>query len=174
MGNGTVTLSLNDHTGNTLRNLINIIWCKQSLIQKSLGRQETIIPVSLVNTLNAVPIDSLDDFANVINSAIETGEIKEECDLDFDLTDKTVSFSFLNASLDFDEVLSFITLCRQLNQQAIQQKFSSTKLREVINEKYAFRVWLLRLGFVGDDYKTERKVLLAKLSGDGVYANRGS
>ena len=41
--------------------------------------------------------------------------------------------------------------------------------REVDNEKYAFRCFLLRLGFIGEDYKTERKILLRNLSGSSAF-----
>ena len=48
---------------------------------------------------------------------------------------------------------------------------ASTKEKEVENEKYAFRCFLLRLGFIGDEYKKERKVLLSNLSGSGAFKN---
>ncbi|MDR3584503.1 MAG: virulence factor [Desulfosporosinus sp.] len=168
-GNGTVTLSLNDHGGNSLRNTINLIWCKQSLIQKALGRQTGIIPHGLVNAINSVPIDTLEEFAEVINGAIDDGTIEDESQLEFDLVDKTISFSFFNASLNPEEVLAFCTLCQRINEQGRKRKFSSIKQREVVNEKYAFRVWLLKLGFIGEAFKTDRKILLEKLTGDGAY-----
>ncbi len=34
------------------------------------------------------------------------------------------------------------------------------------NEKYTFRVWLLRLGMIGDEFKTARKHLLDHLDGN--------
>ena len=42
---------------------------------------------------------------------------------------------------------------------------------QVINEKYAFRCFLVRLGFVGDEYKTERRILLKNLSGNSAFKN---
>lgn len=168
-GNGTVTFSLNGHNGNTLRNVVNLIWSKQSLIQKALDRDTGILPESLVKTINAVPIDTLEDFAEVVNHAIDAGEIDGDSEWEFDLADRTLSFSFFNASLEADEAISFITLCWQINEQAKQQKFSSTKQKEVANDKYAFRCFLLKLGFVGDVYKTERKILLDKLSGNASF-----
>ena len=41
--------------------------------------------------------------------------------------------------------------------------------KPVENEKYAFRCFLLRLGFIGDEYKTDRKVLLANLDGSSAF-----
>lgn len=168
-GNGTVTIPLNDHDGNSLRNTVNLIWCKQKLIQKALGRESDIVPESLVNTINAVPIDTLEYFTKVVNDAIDTGKIQGESELEFDMEDKTIVFSFSNASLDFNEVVTFITLCQHLSKQGRKQKSSTTRQKESPNESYSFRCYLLKLGFIGEQYKTARKILLSKLDGDAVY-----
>ncbi|MDR3541437.1 MAG: virulence factor [Desulfosporosinus sp.] len=168
-GNGAVTLSIEGHTGNTLRNVVNLIWTKQSLIQKALGWVTNIVPAGLVKAINAVPIDTLEEFAEVINEAIDAGKIEGESELEFDLADRIVSFSFFNASLDADEVLSFATLCQKLSEQAKQQKFSSIKQKETPNECYSMRCFLLKLGFIGKEYKIERKILLSKLDGNSAF-----
>ncbi len=168
-GNLTITLSMDGHNGNTLRNLVNLIWSKQTLIQKALARYEVILAASFVKAINAVPIDSLEDFVRVVNNAIEAGEITGRSDLDIDLVEKTISFSFFNASLDAEEVHAFGVFCWQLNEQAKKQKFSSTKQKETNNDKYAFRCFLLKLGFIGAEYKAERNILLSRLDGNAAY-----
>ena len=45
--------------------------------------------------------------------------------------------------------------------------------KEVINEKYTFRCFLLRLGFIGDEFKMDRKILLENLSGSSAFRNGG-
>lgn len=50
------------------------------------------------------------------------------------------------------------------------KRVSSTE-KEVDNEKYAFRCFLLRLGFIGSEYKAERKILLQNLSGNSSWKN---
>ena len=52
---------------------------------------------------------------------------------------------------------------------AKEQKRVTAKEKSVDNEKYAFRCFLLRLGFIGEDYKAERKILLRNLSGNGSF-----
>lgn len=52
------------------------------------------------------------------------------------------------------------------------QKRVIAKEKETENDKYAFRCFLLRLGFIGDEYKTARKILLKNLTGSGAYAKR--
>lgn len=51
-----------------------------------------------------------------------------------------------------------------------QRRINGTE-KEVENEKYAFRCFLLRLGFIGEQYKTERKILLQNLSGSAAFKN---
>ena len=43
---------------------------------------------------------------------------------------------------------------------------------EVVNEKYAFRCFLLRLGFIGDEYKQDRKILLENLEGSAAFKTK--
>jgi hypothetical protein len=52
---------------------------------------------------------------------------------------------------------------------AKKQKRVTAKERPVENEKYTFRVFLIRLGFVGDDYKAARKLLMKNLSGNSAF-----
>ena len=49
------------------------------------------------------------------------------------------------------------------------QKRITAKEKEVDNEKYAFRCFLLRLGFIGAEFKTDRKILLRNLSGSSAF-----
>ena len=44
--------------------------------------------------------------------------------------------------------------------------------QDIESEKYAFRTWLIRLGFGGPEYKEERAVLLKNLSGTSAFKNR--
>ena len=47
-------------------------------------------------------------------------------------------------------------------------------LKETDNDKYAFRCFLLRLGFIGSEYKSERKILLRNLTGSSAFRNGGA
>ena len=80
-----------------------------------------------------------------------------------------ISFPFWNATLNADEVQTYITLAKQMTEHAKAQKRVLRNEKPSDNEKYAFRCFLLRLGFIGDNFKTERKVLLSRLSGNGAY-----
>ena len=60
----------------------------------------------------------------------------------------------------------FISALCELSKNA---KRVTAKEKEVDNEKYAFRCFLLRLGFIGTEYKAERKILLRNLSGSAAF-----
>ena len=57
---------------------------------------------------------------------------------------------------------------------ARNQKRITAKEKPADNEKYAFRCFLLRLGFIGAEYKEERKILLKNLSGSSAFKNGGT
>ncbi len=50
-------------------------------------------------------------------------------------------------------------------------RVNSGKEKKVENEKYAFRCFLIRLGFVGSEYKKHRRVLLSNLEGSSAFRN---
>ena len=58
------------------------------------------------------------------------------------------------------EVKSYIQLCLAISHQALVQKSASRSRTTSENEKYTFRTWLLRLGMIGDEFKTARYHLL--------------
>ena len=57
----------------------------------------------------------------------------------------------------------------RLCEMAKRQKRVTARVRAVTNEKYAFRCFLLRLGLIGAEYKTTRKILLRNLSGSAAW-----
>lgn len=84
--------------------------------------------------------------------------------------DKKVSlpwFSFMPE--DSDTVAAYTHFIYSICEMARNQKRISSREKEVENEKYAFRCFLLRLGFIGGEYKKERKILLQNLSGSSAF-----
>ena len=69
------------------------------------------------------------------------------------------------------ELKSYIQLCLALSQMAKQAKAASPKPQQTDNPKYAMRTWLLRLGFIGDEFETARLVLTRNLEGDTAFRN---
>jgi hypothetical protein len=67
------------------------------------------------------------------------------------------------------ELKSYIQLCLALSQMAMMVKTASPKEPQVENPKYAMRTWLLRLGFIGDEFATARELLTKNLDGDTAF-----
>ena len=91
--------------------------------------------------------------------------------LAYKVTDCMVLFPWFTLSGDADETLAYTQLISKLVEQARIAKRVTMKEKNVKNEKYAFRCFLLRLGFIGDEYKAARRVLLKKLTGNGAWKN---
>ena len=90
-------------------------------------------------------------------------------DLPIEVTDTKVSFPWFPGIPTPDELKAYDTFICKLCEMARNQKRVSTKEKEVDNEKYAFRCFLLRLGFIGNEYKAERKILLRNLTGSSAF-----
>lgn len=84
-------------------------------------------------------------------------------------TAETISFPWFSGSLDGDMVKAYVTLVEKLCKAAKEKHRVTAKERDVENPKYAMRCWLLSLGFIGDEYKLERKILLCNLSGNSAF-----
>ncbi|MGL4790129.1 MAG: amidoligase family protein, partial [Anaerotignaceae bacterium] len=64
------------------------------------------------------------------------------------------------------KIKAYIQFCMAITAQAYNQKYASPNKTVSENEKYTFRVWLLRLGLIGDEFKTARTHLLNHLEGN--------
>ena len=68
-----------------------------------------------------------------------------------------------------EEIATYTKFIAALCKMSITQKRVTAKAKEYENEKYAFRCFLLRLGFIGDEFKADRKLLLSKLDGSAAF-----
>ncbi len=92
--------------------------------------------------------------------------------LDILETDETVDFPWFMLEHPEDAV-AYTAFVQALCEMAKNQHHINNKPDTSENEKYAFRCFLLRLGFVGAEHKATRKVLLRKLSGSSAFKNGG-
>ena len=69
------------------------------------------------------------------------------------------------------QLKSYIQLCLALSQMAKTVKTASPKPQQNENPKYAMRTWLLRLGFIGEEFKTARELFTKRLDGDTAFRN---
>ncbi|MBR1633561.1 MAG: virulence protein [Lachnospiraceae bacterium] len=127
----------------------------------------------------AVPRDSLSDAAienlqRIVDS--KAALIKKALGSDslpIEVTDEKVSFPWFT-QMDGDSAQAYMHLVSALCEMARCAKRVTATEKEVDNEKYAFRCFLLRLGFIGAEYKTERKILLKNLTGSSAFKNGGA
>jgi hypothetical protein len=92
-------------------------------------------------------------------------------DLGIEVTEDTVSFPWFSEMPEPEAVKAYTHFIAALCKMSKDAKRISATEKEVDNEKYAFRCFLLRLGFIGTEYKAERKILLQNLSGNSSWKN---
>ena len=81
----------------------------------------------------------------------------------------TVEWRCFNSTLHAGEVKAYVNLCLAISAQAIMQRSTVMRKTASENELFTFRVWLVRLGLNGDEFKTTRDHLLKHLEGDRAW-----
>ena len=162
----TVSLPLTRHTGASLRNLINLVYTRASLLNKALGtsfRVEQGLTDSLQDDACILTVESL-------LSAIAAYEDEHGKVLDgITITPEEISFTSLPETTEPERLRAFTELVAMMNKQAIEQKRVQAKAVNEENEKYALRIWLTRLGMNGPEFKATRKVLMENLTGHSAF-----
>lgn len=120
------------------------------------------VPLAKVNLGNLINL--LEAKGELIQKAlgIPNTSITEE--------NEVVKFAWFE-NLTPEEANTYSKFIAALCKMSLEQKRISSKAKEYENEKYAFRCFLLRLGFIGDEYKADRKLLLRNLSGSSAFKN---
>ena len=86
-----------------------------------------------------------------------------------ELEDDRINFPWFERELTPNELETYTKFIVALCETALKQKRVTAVEKQVENEKYAFRCFLLKLNFIGDEYKSDRKLLMSKLSGDSSF-----
>ena len=89
--------------------------------------------------------------------------------LPIETDEERIGFPWFPGVPNAAEVKAYTGFIAKLCEMAQNQKRITAKEKEVDNDKYAFRCFLLRLGFIGAEYKDERKILLMNLSGSSAF-----
>jgi len=89
--------------------------------------------------------------------------------LPIETDDEKVTFPWFSGESTAEEVGAYTIFIQKLCEMAIRQKRINQTKKEIVNEKYEFRCFLLRLGLIGDEFKAERKILLQHLSGSAAF-----
>ena len=117
--------------------------------------------------------DSLDRLEKLVGSKATLIRKALNVDrLDIETTGDRVSFPWWDRMPEHDETQAYMNFIVSLCKMAKEAKRVNARESEVESEKYAFRCFLLRLGFIGSDCKAQRKILMKRLSGTAAFPTR--
>ena len=191
-----IHIGANGHDAKTLRNLANIMASHESLLISALaidrGRLNhycrTVDPdfLRMVNRRKPQSMSQLADIwyegngANYSRTSHYNDSRYHILNLHATFTKGTVEFRLFQFEapangkqngLHAGQLKSYIQLCLALSQMAKTVSSASPKPQQTENPKYAMRTWLLRLGFIGDEFATARDLLTRRLAGDAAFRN---
>lgn len=191
-----VHIGANGQTPQTLRNLANIMASHESLLKESLNldnyrvdRYCRTVDKRFLERINKVKPTTMSAFADIwYKSQNEdyrrtqhyNGSRYHMLNYHATFTKGTIEFrlfQFDNPSgdkkggLHAGQLKSYIQLCLALSQLAKEVSKASSIPQQNENPKYAMRTWLLRLGFIGEEFSTAREILTRNLRGDSSFRN---
>lgn len=184
------------HTPQTLRNLANIMASHEQLLISALNldkyrirRYCRTVDETFLEQINRRKPTTMSELADIWYKSHNANYGRNQhyndsryhmLNLHATFTKGTVEFRLFQFAkpangkqngLHAGQLKSYIQLCLVLSQMAKEVKSASAKPQQSENPKYAMRTWLLRLGFIGDEFKTAREILTKRLSGDGAFRN---
>lgn len=173
------------HTPQTLKNLVNIIASKEDMLYKTLKipfsrlRYCRKLNEEVITTINKKRPKTLAELADAWYAEYPNEDRNKHynssryhgLNLHSTFTKKTVEFRCFNSTLHAGEIKAYIQFCLAVNHQVLSQKTAQYKRTFTNNPKYAFRCWMLRLGLIGEEFKTCRLHFLKNLDGDAAWRN---
>lgn len=161
----TISLPMAGHTAQSIRNFLNLMYSRGPLLNKAMGTSFSVSN-SLLDALEQATTRTVDEMLDELEEyrlgAGNTG-MTGIC-----ITAEKISLTFAGP-LTQDRVSAYTELCSAMNRMAVTQKRIQAKTVNDANEKYALRIWLIRLGLNGDEHKTLRKLLMQNLSGHAAF-----
>ena len=184
------------HTPQTLRNLANIMASHEELLASALNldsyrirRYCRTVDPDFLRRLNKKKPTTMSQLADIWyeGNGASYGRDRHYNDSRYHMlnlhatfTKGTVEFRLFQFEAPADgkqnglhagQLKSYIQLCLALSQMAKTVKTASPKPQQTENPKYAMRTWLLRLGFIGEEFATARDLLTRRLDGDAAFRN---
>ena len=159
-------IPLGAHTGATLRNLVNLIYSRGPLVNQATGGHFEA-DTGLIEALK----DDRCTYtrANFFRAVADYEDQHGKSLYGLTITPETVSFTGFGEAADVDHLRAFGHLAVMMNNQALHQKRIQAKAVDAVNEKYAMRIWLVRIGMDGEEFKQTRKILMEKLTGHSAF-----
>ena len=182
------------HTPQTIRNLVNIMASHESQIAKAIkvdswrqSRYCRTVDPRFLEQVNRKKPSTMSQLADVWYESqhCEYGRSHHYNDSRYHMlnlhatfTKHTIEFRLFQFDapaggkqngLHAGHLKAMIQLCLAMSQLAKQVRFASPKPQQTENEAYAFRCWMLRLGFIGEEFKTARDFFLENMDGNCAW-----
>ena len=164
----TISLPMAGHTAQSIRNFLNLMYSRGPLLNKAMGTNFSVSN-SLLDALEQAStrtveemLDELEEYRLGAGTTGMTG---------ISITAEKISLTFAGP-LTQEKVSAYTELCSAMNRMAVTQKRIQAKTVNDANEKYALRIWLIRLGLNGDEHKTIRKLLMQNLTGHAAFRTK--
>ena len=181
------------HTPQSLRNLANIMASHEHLLARAINIAESRINLyckavnpTFLGRLNAAKPTTMSELAEIwystlgndCRSAHYNRSRYHMLNLHATFTKGTIEFRLFQfdnpgngrkGGLHAGQLKSYIQLCLALSQAAKAQKSALPRRMQTENSRFAMRTWLVRLGFIGDEFKTARDLFTKRLDGDPAF-----
>ncbi len=158
----TISVPLKGHTAESIRNLICTIYSKGCLMSRA-TRGHFEVKRDFVEELLDQKLIRLEDALAAVREAPEGSVIGVT------LEEDRITFDGFPETDDPDTLKAWMALTAAINRSVIQQNRVRAKETDETNEKFAFRVWITRLGMAGSEFKQERNILYKHLSGHTAF-----
>lgn len=161
----TISLPMAGHTAQSIRNFLNLMYSRGPLLNKAMSTNFTVSQ-GLLDALEQATTRTVDEMLDELEEyrlgAGNTGMTG------ISITAEKISLTFAGP-LTQEKVSAYTELCSAMNRMAVTQKRIQAKTVNNANEKYALRIWLIRLGLNGDEHKTIRRLLMQNLTGHAAF-----
>lgn len=160
-----ISFPLSRHTVSSLTNLICMIHTRGPLISKATGgtfhADKDLVDDILDRHTFLRPEDLI--------AFVQEWDGSENGLQGISFDEEKVTFDGFRDVRDAEHLQTFTKLAAAMNKMAQTQKRVQAKETDDSNEKYSLRVWLVRMGMNGPEYKEERKILMKNLTGHAAF-----
>jgi hypothetical protein len=179
-----IHVDASNHTHRSLKNLLSIVYSKEDMLFKALQVNEyraqaycKKVREPVLQQIRSIP-NSQDNLSQLQRVWYEGSDGSHShydqtryyaVNLHSVFYKGTVEFRMFNSTLHAGRIKAYVHLALAISAQAITQRSSHMKKTTSENEAFTFRTWLLRLGMIGDEFKSTRDHLLANLDGSKAW-----
>ncbi len=144
---------------------------KELTAQMENGQHSETVGLTVAIPKEEVDLDKLNALLLAKGNLIQKA-LGSEC-LEYETSAYEVRFPWFG-KVNPDEAMAYTRFIAALCKMTIKQKRINITEKKVENDKYTFRCFLLRLGFIGQEFKADRKILLRNLQGSSAFKNGGA